>query len=397
MNILIITPAGKINGTAKTFNTWIKILHSKHHKVFLLSEVGNLAKWTENFCEKQLFFELDRFEPSVKRLLQIIKIVNRHRIDVIWGVGTTSSLIGSITGLICRKKYINILNVSPRNHVWPPNPKWKFPNIGHIITVSEKFSEVLIKDSGINKENIHFVPAQFDLDELKPVFPEFVNKNQRLIISLFRRFDKQKSLGVISFLEYIQENRKQLAHCKFNFFGAGDNELQITQLVQNLSTSGIEINNWGFVKDVQNEMVKSDIVIGSERVAIEAILCGRPVCILGEFGLINFVTPGNLNIFMNDNFSGLVFSRSNYLEENNIIKYFSNYEELLAICNPQHCYQEIAKKYNAENGIQELIYLCQSDIFPKNRIIYILRVIKAIITMYFSKFRIGFSKSKNNN
>ena len=390
MRILIVTPSSKLNGTAKTFLTWIKSLYEQGHKIILYTNKGNLATWTKNLCERQYYFELARFEPSFFRIVEIIKIVRKERIDNIWGVGTTSSLLGSLVGIICKKNYLNILNVSPREHVWPVNPNWRYPSVGHIVTVSEHYRELLINESKMPREYCHFVPAQFDLDELKPAFdkiPKTINK--KIIVSLFRRFDKQKTLGVEVFLKFVEEYRNSLTHCKFNLYGGGDSEMQVNEFVKTLNELGVDITNHGFIKEVQNEMVNSDIVVGSERVAIESLLCGRPVCIIGDNGIVDFVTEENLEAFMSDNFSGLGISNRYSITPEEALDLFSDYKKLLSKSNPQYCYGELVKKYDARIGVQELICLSEIANSTDERGRKFLRVLRAIISMYSTKIRIA--------
>jgi len=388
LKILIITPAGKINGTAKTFTTWIKILNQFGYEIYLYSGRGNLAKWTENYCEKQYFFEVVRFEPSFSRLLQINKLVNSEKIDIIWGIGTTSSILGAFAGILTKTKYLNILNVSPRQHIWPINPKWKYPFVGHNVTVSQHYCDLLINESKIPKDYCHFVPAQFDLDELNPVFPEDKNlKNKKLTISLLRRFDKQKVKGISLFLKFVQEYNKNFNEYKFNLYGDGDSCEEVNTLVNKLIKSGVNIKNYGFVKDIKEIIINSDIIIGSERVAIESILCGRPVCIIGDNGIINFVTENNLELFKLDNFSGLGNLGKSTLDPEETFDLFNDYEKLLSICNLKFCHDEIAKTYDGKIGIKKLIRLSEIADPYNDRFKKIYRILSATIMMYGTKIR----------
>lgn len=391
MNIFIITPNEQLNGTAKTFLTWIKILHELGHEVFLYTNKGNLASWTEGFCKKQFFFELNRFEPSFTSFTEIIEIINKNNIEVIWGVGTASSLLGALVALVKNKKYLSILNIT-REQVWTHDPNWKYPFIGHVVTVSEQFRKLLIRQCEIPSQYCHFIPAQFDLEELKPMFPIIVRDGRKLILSLFRRFDRKRAQGVFSFLMFVEKYREELRHCTINLYGGGDEEAEVNKRIVALKALGVDITNHGFIKDVQNEMVKSDIVIGSERVAIESILCGKPVCIIGDHGIVNFVTKNNLELFMSDNFSGLGNSGQPLISLVETLDIFTDIEKLLSMCNVQYLREEIARKYDARVGIRELIQLSVASSPVDDRIIKVFRILRAIFLMYYTKIRIAFAK-----
>jgi glycosyltransferase involved in cell wall biosynthesis len=393
MKVLIITPAGKINGTAKTFLNWIKTLHALDHQVFLYTSKGNLANWTESLCEKQYFFEPARFEPSFSRFMGILRIVRNDNIDVVWGVGTTSSLLGSLAGIIGKKYYLNILNVSPRQHVWPMDPNWKYPLAGQIVTVSEHYRELLINESKIPRDYCHFIPARFNLDELMPVFPvEPKASNGKLTVSLFRRFDEEKALGIKSFLAFVEVNQGLLAHCCFRLYGGGDNELEINELVERMNRSGIDITSHGFIKDVQKEMIAADIVVGSERVAIEALLCGRPVCVIGNNGIVDFVSQHNLESFISDNFTGLGNENHNHLDVAEVLSLFKDYEKLLTRCNVQHCRDVIVHRYDAREGVRKLVEISTMKNPTHERAIIVFRILRAIFIMQSVNFRIALFK-----
>ncbi|KLV07430.1 polysaccharide deacetylase [Photobacterium aquae] len=61
----------------------------------------------------------------------------------------------------------------------------------------------------------------------------------------------------------------------------------------------------GYTNDVQSVMAGSDLVIGAGRVAMEALLCGRPTLAIGEARCIGIVGPDNLADAMATNFGDI--------------------------------------------------------------------------------------------
>jgi hypothetical protein len=198
-------------------------------------------------------------------------------------------------------------------------------------------------------------------------------------------------LGILSFFAFVEEYQDSFKHCRFALYGGGDSETLVNELVEKMTELGIDITNHGFIKDVQNVMVNSDIIVGSERVAIESLLCGKPVCVIGDNGIIDFVTEDNLESFMSDNFSGLGNSDKYSLTPEEASGLFRDYERLLSKCNVQYCYSEIAPKYDAKIGIQELVHLSESINANIERWMKLFRISRAIISMYYTKIRIGFA------
>ena len=61
----------------------------------------------------------------------------------------------------------------------------------------------------------------------------------------------------------------------------------------------------GYTPDIAQVIAQSDLVIGAGRVAIEALLVGRPVCAIGEAKAIGLVTPENVRDAMRSNFGDI--------------------------------------------------------------------------------------------
>ncbi|MBD0787945.1 polysaccharide deacetylase family protein [Vibrio sp. Y2-5] len=61
----------------------------------------------------------------------------------------------------------------------------------------------------------------------------------------------------------------------------------------------------GYTNDVQQVMAQSDLVIGAGRVAMEALLCGRPTLAIGEASCIGLVDSNNIHQAMATNFGDI--------------------------------------------------------------------------------------------
>jgi len=61
----------------------------------------------------------------------------------------------------------------------------------------------------------------------------------------------------------------------------------------------------GYTNDVQQVMAESDLVIGAGRVAMEALLCGRPTLAIGEASCIGIVDSSNVEQAMATNFGDI--------------------------------------------------------------------------------------------
>lgn len=66
-----------------------------------------------------------------------------------------------------------------------------------------------------------------------------------------------------------------------------------------------KISFLGYTNDVQQVMAESDLVIGAGRVAMEALLCGRPTLAIGEASCIGIVERSNVDKAMATNFGDI--------------------------------------------------------------------------------------------
>ena len=236
-------PIKGLNGTAQTFRTWIKYLKEDGYSIYLVGLQSNIFEWTKGYCDKQIIIKQTRFNPSFKRLKLLVNLITIHDIDIIWGVGMKTTLITSIAGIIKSKHYLNILNMT-RKEVWPPSKKWKYPDVGNIITVSNAFKKLLISESNITSHHCHFIPEQFDLNILKPAVKRFndIAKKDKINISIFSRFDKGKIDGVIKILQIFSNWKEKLNNYEINLYGGGDSEENLLHVVKKMQAIGLNIN-----------------------------------------------------------------------------------------------------------------------------------------------------------
>tara|TARA_B100000424_G_C22934916_1_gene497435 strand:- start:430 stop:1644 length:1215 start_codon:yes stop_codon:yes gene_type:complete len=380
-NILIVVPLRGLNGATQTFTSWIKYLCRLNFNVYLAGSKGNLLDWTDAFCHKQFILPNTYLNPSFNRLKIILDIIKVNKINLVWGVGTKTSMLTGLAGLVTGTKYLNIINVSPRKSVWPFYEKWKYPNFGHNITVNNEYKNLLINDCKIPSEYCHFVPAQFDLEELVPSFPIKKSRGDLKIISLFRRFDKAKSDGVLNFIDFIIKDKKLLNNTIYQFYGGGDSENIVIEKIKKLRKNGLKFEYKGFIKDIHKAMKNSDVIVGSERVAIEGCLSGKPCLIIDDNGLVDILNQNNIHKFIFDNFTGGSFTEPEKIEDKIAVDLLSSYNDLLLYSDIKENYRILSENYSAFEGVKKLLRISEIESGNKHRLRKIYRIIKGISFM----------------
>jgi peptidoglycan/xylan/chitin deacetylase (PgdA/CDA1 family) len=76
-------------------------------------------------------------------------------------------------------------------------------------------------------------------------------------------------------------------------------------MTERFAALGHRVHFMGYRRDVQQLMAESDLVIGAGRVAMEALMCGRPTLAIGEARCIGVVNDHNLAEAMASNFGDI--------------------------------------------------------------------------------------------
>lgn len=120
----------------------------------------------------------------------------------------------------------------------------------------------------------------------------------------------------------------------------------------------------GYSAHVQQVMAESDLVIGAGRVAIEALMCGRPTLAIGEASCVGLVDNDNLDAAMACNFGDI--------GPKNLAIDFSTIAGLVAMgVTQQHCPAEVStrvkKAYDLHAVVSQLEDVYQTVVVSKLR------------------------------
>ncbi|MEW9701224.1 glycosyltransferase [Paenibacillus sp. SI8] len=180
-----------------------------------------------------------------------------------------------------------------------------------IITVSPQLSEWLNDEFKIPKHNIHMIPNGIDTS----IFSSISEKNKcRMTLRLPRTAQILVYAGRFSFDKYHIARKVILAAeiiAKKNpnfmaiLFGPGlSYRLRLIRLAnvinRRLGRQAIFIRP--ALSNVQNAYYAADVVVGTGRVALEAMACARPVVAVGVKGYCGVVEPENINQIIHNHF-----------------------------------------------------------------------------------------------
>jgi peptidoglycan/xylan/chitin deacetylase (PgdA/CDA1 family)/glycosyltransferase involved in cell wall biosynthesis len=173
-----------------------------------------------------------------------------------------------------------------------------------ILAVCESIRDHLIEKLGIPKDTVAIVRNGIDLSEWR-VAPAGNGKKKRRVISLVGRLSGPKGDVVRKIVEEVFP--KIIASCpdvELDIVGGMKETEGLEKLIAaaQKKTDSAKISYVGFVENVAEVYRRSSVVIGSGRVAMEALACGSNVIAVGESNYIGPVTEQTRQVALETNF-----------------------------------------------------------------------------------------------
>ncbi|MFW5793174.1 MAG: glycosyltransferase family 4 protein [Bacteroidota bacterium] len=281
MTILLIIKHFDFGGAENHVCDLANMLIEKGHKVILIGRRGRQAG--------KLHPKIEYIEITLKDLLlpiHIIKlffIIKNKKIDVIHAHQRLAILLASICGFLSGKKVIATVHGRAKYDL-RHNISRRL--LSKIIFVSTFVYEVSNKKYGLKHKSV-FIP-----NGVNTIKTEYKPNPYR--ISYVSKINKSH----IRFLKYMIDNVlpvliKEYPDLEFNVVGDGKNISELRQIIQilNYSYKKDYCKLVGYEEIVEKEYLKSAVIMGVGRVALEAASIGVPVLLANSKrfgGLLSF-------------------------------------------------------------------------------------------------------------
>ena len=231
----------------------------------------------------------------------------------------------------------------------------KIPVYGEkLIAVCEAVYEHLQRDLNYGTDHLALVRNGINLDRWE-YRPYRETKKDRKIIAVVGRFSGFKGDTLVSLIEKIfPEVIRRYPEIDIQIVGGMSDQEMIIRAAEKFNAQAgkrfIVID--GFSRNVQEVYRRADLVIGSGRVAMEALACGSLVVSVGESNLVGLLTKKTEHLALATNLGDLDVRKPISVEK-------SVMEILSALRNPGIVSPEwgrsfIADYFNVKNIIQEL-------------------------------------------
>jgi peptidoglycan/xylan/chitin deacetylase (PgdA/CDA1 family)/glycosyltransferase involved in cell wall biosynthesis len=173
-----------------------------------------------------------------------------------------------------------------------------------ILAVCESIRDHLIEKLGIPADRVVIVRNGIDLSEWR-IAPAGNGKKKHRVISLVGRLSGPKGNVVRRIVEEVFP--KIIAPCpdvELNIVGGMKETEGLEKLIAaaQKKTDSAKISYIGFVENIADVYRRSSVVIGSGRVAMEALACGSNVIAVGESNYVGRVTEQTRHVALESNF-----------------------------------------------------------------------------------------------
>ncbi|EEY46420.1 polysaccharide deacetylase family protein [Vibrio mimicus] len=285
MNILMALSQLEVTG-AEVYATSVgNELTRRGHQVFYVSDT--LTK-----PHNGSFFKLRFNKRSIPRrfwhVAYLVYLIKKHQIQLVHAHSRASSWSCHIACSLTNTPMVTTVHGRQPVHA----SRKKFHAMGDkALPVCEAIRDQLINELNVPESQLHVSRNGIETDTFKR---SAAPNNHKPVISIIGRLSGPKGELCYRLLtECLDLDRYQVQ------------VITGTPLTERFSALQDKVSFPGYSANVEQVMAQSDLVIGAGRVAMEALLCGRPTLAIGEASCVGIIELDNLNQAMATNFGDI--------------------------------------------------------------------------------------------
>lgn len=283
MNILMAMAHIEITG-AETYAVSISDeLIRRGHKVYIMSD--NLTSRTMAEFH-QVHFCRRRYPDRIRHVKMLMRFIREKNIDIVHGHARPACWVSYIATRLTRTPMVTTLHSRQPTH----SSRRYYPAFGDLcIAICENVKTQTVSRLGINPEKIVILRNGVNTADFTPT--EIRSDGRKPVVSIIGRLSGAKGNIAYNLMEEVFEYDKYIVR------SIGGNEIPIK-----FGAFADRVEIVGHVNDVTHFMAESSAILGAGRVAMEAILMGRPVVAIGEDRAIGLINKDNIEQCLASNF-----------------------------------------------------------------------------------------------
>ncbi|WP_421152948.1 polysaccharide deacetylase family protein [Aeromonas dhakensis] len=285
MNILMALSQLEVTGAEVYATTVGNELTRRGHQVFYVSDT--LTKPTLGQV-----FKLRFNKRSVLRrfwhVFYLVYLIKKHHIQLVHAHSRASGWSSYVACKLTGTPMITTVHGRQPVHA----SRKAFHALGfRAVAVCEDIASQIIDNLGVDPAIVQVLRNGIETDKFQPVpAPD----NAKPVIAIVGRLSGPKGELCYRLLDEVLD----LDACQVKVVSG-------SQLPERFVRFRDRVDFVGYVEDVPALMAQCDLVIGAGRVAMEALLCGRPAFAIGEAKAIGLVTGQNLDEALASNFGDI--------------------------------------------------------------------------------------------
>ena len=285
MNILMALSQLEVTGAEVYATTVGNELTRRGHNVFYVSDT--LTKPTQGPVFK-LRFNKRSILRRFWHVFYLIYLIRKHHIQLVHAHSRASGWSSYVACKLTGTPMITTVHGRQPVHA----SRKAFHALGYrAVAVCEDIARQIIDNLGVDPAIVQVLRNGIETDKFQPVpAPE----NPKPVIAIIGRLSGPKGELCYRLLDEVLD----LDACQVRVVSG-------TKVPERFARFQDKVDFVGYVDDVPALLAQCDLVIGAGRVAMEALLCGRPAFAIGEAKAIGLATEQNLDEALASNFGDI--------------------------------------------------------------------------------------------
>lgn len=311
-NILLCNNAMGIGGVETVILNQITAFTRRGYNVYVVAGKGIYSDKIEELGGKYIEFDFpeenDIDEKKVNKLVKIIQEKEITEIHIHKYQCITSVLPAALITQIPYFAYEHSVWDTKKYYTWNyPLYKILFPiyfkNAYKVIAITPNTAKFTQNEYNVPIEKYIIVHNGIDLELYKNKnFRDSMNFEKILIIS---RFCEEKLPTIFSGIDIFKNLLEKNEKAKLSIIGDGDRRKSIEEYIEkNNLTIGGQVELLGVKNNIRDYLENTDLLLGVDRCVLEAIAMKVPAVITGYKGIKGLVCKNNIDMAIEENFSG---------------------------------------------------------------------------------------------
>nr|AAR27963.1 putative glycosyltransferase [Aeromonas hydrophila] len=285
MNILMALSQLEVTGAEVYATTVGNELTRRGHQVFYVSDTLTKAHAGPGF---KLRFNKRSILRRFWHVFYLVYLIKKHHIQLVHAHSRASGWSSYVACKLTGTPMITTVHGRQPVHA----SRKAFHALGfRAVAVCEDIASQIIDNLGVDPAIVQVLRNGIETDKFQPVSAP---DNAKPVIAIIGRLSGPKGELCYRLLDEVLD----LDACQVKVVSG-------SQLPERFVRFRDRVDFVGYVEDVPALMAQCDLVIGAGRVAMEALLCGRPAFAIGEAKAIGLVTGQNLDEALASNFGDI--------------------------------------------------------------------------------------------